>query len=88
MGIKRVVARVKHEAAGRREMWALVNKQQQLLLAPDGNFYSGLPTQMSSIFLFPSEDDAERAAKRYLKPKFTAMPVYVDAKGYPWDKAK
>lgn len=60
-------------------MYAVVSFKLRLVLAPDGDFYSGLPSKYAGYFLFATRKEAESASI----PKFAPLPVYVDYFGRP-----
>lgn len=68
---------------GARIMYALVNYKEKMLVDPHGQFFTGLPDTMASIFCFATEVSAEHFAKRYINPKFVALAVNIDSKGFP-----
>lgn len=66
-----------------RIMYALINRKQKLLLAPDGGICDGLPNSFAGYFCFESKAEAKRISVKYTKPKFEVVPVSVDENGFP-----
>jgi hypothetical protein len=61
-------------------MYALFNFKKQILVDPLGIFFQGLPKHGASVFCFPTEAAATRAAKRYVKPRFEVRALDVGSK--------
>lgn len=61
-----------------QHMFALVNRDKKLVLAPDHQFYSKLPAKMAGMFCFSTREAAQVVQRSVTKPKFEIIDVWVE----------
>ena len=61
-----------------KHMFALVNRDRKLVLAPDHKFYTHLPSRMADIFCFSTREEAQVVQRSVRNPKFNVIDVWIE----------